>query len=148
MQGAPDESSETRLRRLQIALNKFDLACLALPNIADVDDTDEDGPSTYQARLGEVRAAFPEFGPYHYVRPSPDADADADAEMRVVSDAAADLADILSEFDYALWEAAAVGPDEGIWVARFAYEFRLGARLAALRSHIIYRLFDEPDGDD
>ncbi len=138
------ESSESQLRRLLIALNKLDLACLALPNVGGVDDTDEDGPSTYQARLSEVRAAFPEFGPYHYVLPSPN----SGTEERVGSDALVDLADILSEIDYALWDASSLGLDEGIWVTQFAYEFRLGSRLAALRSHILYRLFCEPDVKD
>lgn len=144
MQRAPEESCETQLRRLLIALNKFDLACLALPDIAEVDDADEDGPNTYQVRLSEVRTAFPELGHYHYVLPS----LGSEAEERVASDAAVDLADILSEIDYAFWEVAVLGRDEGIWMAQFAYEFRLAARLAALRSHIVHQLFCKPDDND
>lgn len=122
------ESRQVRLLRL---LNDLENACLALPEIGP-DPNDDRSPNRHEKRREQVASAFPEFGFYHSMRPSPV----LEAETPCVSDAVDDLAEILTDLDAAIWCDAKGSVTNAIWEAKFAYEHHLGAHLASLRSHL------------
>jgi hypothetical protein len=131
MQRASRMAAENRQRELLILLNKLELACLALPE-TDPGTGDTDRASTYAVRASQVGDAFPEFGQYHKVRPSPI----SEQEEAGAGYAIDDLADILGDIDEALLKASIESQDSGVWHAKFSYEHHFGSHLADLRSYL------------
>lgn len=129
-------SRQVRLLRL---LNDLENACLALPEIGP-DPNDDRSPNRHEKRRAQVASAFPEFGFYHSMRPSPV----SEAETPCVSDAADDLAEILTDLDPAIWCDENGSVTNAIWEAKFAYQRHLGAHLADLRSHLYQLRFFGP----
>ncbi|HRE44990.1 MAG TPA: DUF5063 domain-containing protein [Terricaulis sp.] len=126
---------EDRQRDLIAALSGLELRCLALPQVEPVDAAGGESPNTHLRWRDAIASAFPEFGLYHSIRPSPA----SEPESATLSDAVNGLADIMRDIDDALWENGAHGRESGIWQAKFNYEHHLGSHLADLRSYL-YRL--------
>jgi hypothetical protein len=107
-----------------------------LPYVSpDADGDEASAPNLDASWVDKVGEAFPEFGLYHKIRPAPV----SEPEEALAGYAVDDLADILRDLDSALNEASARGINEGIWCAKFKYEWHFGSHLADLRSHV-YRL--------
>jgi hypothetical protein len=131
---APGQEPETRQEQLLRVLNTLEIALLDLPDLLGEKDNPR-MPERPSVTREQISKAFPEFGYYHAIRPSPP----EQNEASDIADAIEDLVEIADDLIWASRYDDTFDWRDGVWEARFSYAHHTGSHLADLRSYI-YRL--------
>ena len=128
---SPPEDETARLRALGTALDQLANAYATAVETPFVDGEDPPDQHDYEAMCERVRQAFPKFGYYAVVTPTPDPDAEV-----MMGDATDDLADIALDLKPILWLWNQGRQGEAAWYFQLTYRQHWGTHLHDLRRYV------------
>jgi hypothetical protein len=128
---APHEDEVAQLRALGAALDRLAIAYAETAEAPFVDGDDPPDHSAYEAMCARVRRAFPKFGYYALVDPTPDPNAEV-----AMGDAVDDLADIALDLEPIVWLWGQGRHGEAAWYFQLTYRQHWGTHLHDLRRYV------------
>jgi hypothetical protein len=127
----PPEDETTRLRALGAALDRLAVAYAETAETPFVDSDDPPDRHAYEVESERVRRAFPKFGYYALVDPTPDPNAEV-----AFGDAVDDLADITSDLEPIVWLWDQGRHGEAAWYFQLSYRQHWGTHVHDLRRYV------------
>ena len=127
----PPQDVTARLRALGAALDRLAVAYSETANARFVDGDDPPDRQAYEAMRERVSRAFPKFGYYAVVAPTPDPEAEIG-----MGDAVDDLADIAADLEPIVWLWDQGRHDEAAWHFQLSYRQHWGTHLHDLRRYV------------
>jgi hypothetical protein len=128
---SPSEDATARLRSLGMALDQLSSAYAVAAETPFVDGEDPPDQDNYEAMCERVRRAFPKFGYYAVVGPTPDPEAKV-----TMGDAIDDLADIALDLEPIVWLWDQDRQGEAAWHFQLTYRQHWGTHLHDLRGYV------------